>query len=59
VQYKCSTVYDPATESGIAWDDPELKVAWPLEAIEGGVPLLSERDKTNQSFAAWKKAAGL
>jgi dTDP-4-dehydrorhamnose 3,5-epimerase len=52
VQYKCSNVYNPATESGIAWNDPDLDVPWPLEGIE---PLLSERDKTNQSFAAWKR----
>lgn len=56
VQYKCSTVYNAATETGISWNDPDLKVAWPLESV---TPLLSERDKTNQSFAAWKKKAGM
>lgn len=55
VQYKCSNVYNPATESGIAWDDPELGVPWPLEGIE---PLLSERDKGNQSFAEWTRGRG-
>jgi dTDP-4-dehydrorhamnose 3,5-epimerase len=54
VQYKCSTVYDAAIETGIMWDDPELKVAWPLDAIEGGTPILSQRDRTNQSFAEWR-----
>ena len=57
LQYKCSTVYDAAIESGVMWDDEELKVGWPLDRI-GGAPLLSERDKTNQSFAAWKKSVG-
>lgn len=57
LQYKCSTVYDAAIESGIMWDDAELKVGWPLDRI-GGAPLLSERDKTNQGFAAWKKSVG-
>jgi dTDP-4-dehydrorhamnose 3,5-epimerase len=52
VQYKCSNVYNPATESGIAWNDPDLNVPWPLEGID---PLLSERDKSNQSFAEWKR----
>ncbi|MFN8161805.1 MAG: dTDP-4-dehydrorhamnose 3,5-epimerase [Solirubrobacterales bacterium] len=40
VSYLLSTVYDPATESGIAWDDPDVGIEWPLE----GEPLLSERD---------------
>jgi dTDP-4-dehydrorhamnose 3,5-epimerase len=56
VQYKCSNVYDAATESGIAWDDPDLAVAWPLE---GMAPLLSDRDRKNQSFKAFKAARGL
>jgi dTDP-4-dehydrorhamnose 3,5-epimerase len=40
VAYQLSSLYDPATESGIAWDDPDVGVEWPVEA-----PLLSERDK--------------
>jgi dTDP-4-dehydrorhamnose 3,5-epimerase len=40
VTYLLSSVYDPATESGIAWDDPEVGVEWPVAD-----PLLSERDK--------------
>ena len=41
VTYKLTSLYDPATEAGIAWDDPEVAVEWPLAD-----PLLSERDKT-------------
>jgi dTDP-4-dehydrorhamnose 3,5-epimerase len=52
VQYKCSSVYDAATESGIQWDDPELSVAWPLG---GAVPLISDRDAKNPSFAEFKR----
>ena len=37
----CSpALYDPATEAGIAWDDPDVGVEWPVDE-----PLLSERDK--------------
>lgn len=39
VMYKCSTVYDPATEAGILWNDPELAVAWPIAE-----PVVSQRD---------------
>jgi dTDP-4-dehydrorhamnose 3,5-epimerase len=41
VAYQVSSYYDPATESGIAWDDPEVGVAWQVDE-----PLLSERDKS-------------
>src|SRR5512144_1062309 len=41
VVYKCSSYYDPATESGIAYDDPDVAIAWPLEE-----PLVSERDRS-------------
>jgi dTDP-4-dehydrorhamnose 3,5-epimerase len=41
VCYQVSSLYDPATEMGIAWDDPEIGVDWQVAE-----PLLSERDKT-------------
>ncbi len=41
VTYKLSSYYDPETESGIAWDDPEVGVEWPLNGSE---PQLSGRD---------------
>jgi dTDP-4-dehydrorhamnose 3,5-epimerase len=40
VAYQVSSLYDPATESGIAWDDPDVGVDWEVDD-----PLLSERDK--------------
>jgi dTDP-4-dehydrorhamnose 3,5-epimerase len=52
VQYKCSAVYNASTESGIQWDDPELAVAWPLG---GAVPVISDRDGKNQSFAEFRR----
>lgn len=55
VQYKCSNVYNAATESGIAWDDPDLRVPWPLYGIS---PIISDRDRKNQSFAAFRAALG-
>jgi dTDP-4-dehydrorhamnose 3,5-epimerase len=41
VAYKLSSLYDPETEAGIAWDDPDVGVEWPISD-----PQLSERDKT-------------
>jgi dTDP-4-dehydrorhamnose 3,5-epimerase len=40
VAYLVSSLYDPATEKGIAWDDPEVGVEWQVAD-----PLLSERDR--------------
>lgn len=40
VAYQVSSYYDPATEAGIAWDDPDVAVDWQVTD-----PLLSERDK--------------
>lgn len=47
VQYKCSWFYEPKTEAGIAWNDPDIAVKWPLEGAE---PLLSARDQGNPSL---------
>jgi dTDP-4-dehydrorhamnose 3,5-epimerase len=41
VAYQSSNLYYPATEAGIAWDDPEVGIDWQVSD-----PLLSERDKT-------------
>ena len=40
VEYKCTDVYDPKREIGIAWNDPQIQVAWPITN-----PLFSERDQ--------------
>jgi dTDP-4-dehydrorhamnose 3,5-epimerase len=40
VTYLVSSLYDPLTEAGIAWDDPDVGVDWQVEE-----PLLSERDR--------------
>ena len=39
VTYLVSSLYDPATEAGIRWNDPEVGVEWPVDD-----PLLSQRD---------------
>lgn len=46
VAYQVSSYYDPATEAGIAWNDPDIGIEWGVEN-----PLLSERDKTAPTLA--------
>lgn len=49
VTYRVSAAYDPAAERTLAWDDPELGIAWPVRA-----PLLSPRDREGESFASFR-----
>ena len=44
VQYKCSDFYFAEHERCIRWDDPQLKIEWPLV---NGEPILSDRDRLN------------
>jgi dTDP-4-dehydrorhamnose 3,5-epimerase len=32
VEYKCTDFYDRQGERGVAWDDPDLAIAWPVTA---------------------------
>lgn len=45
VQYKCTGYYEPASEGTIAWDDPDIGVAWPYRD-----PVLSARDQRGMSL---------
>jgi dTDP-4-dehydrorhamnose 3,5-epimerase len=45
VVYKVSSYYEGATERGIAFDDPAIGIAWPVDE-----PLVSERDRGNPSL---------
>jgi dTDP-4-dehydrorhamnose 3,5-epimerase len=46
VAYLVSSVYDPPTEAGIAWNDPDVGVDWQVSE-----PLLSGRDQTAPTLA--------
>jgi dTDP-4-dehydrorhamnose 3,5-epimerase len=46
VLYRVSSYYDPELESGIAWDDPEIAIRWPITD-----PILSERDTSAPRLA--------
>jgi dTDP-4-dehydrorhamnose 3,5-epimerase len=47
VEYKCTSVYDAASEVGIIWNDPQLAIAWPdrdpiLSSKDAALPQLAE-----------------
>jgi dTDP-4-dehydrorhamnose 3,5-epimerase len=44
--YRVSSYYDPELEWGVAWDDPEIAVDWPIRE-----PVLSERDQSAPTLA--------
>jgi dTDP-4-dehydrorhamnose 3,5-epimerase len=53
VFYKVSAPYSPENDRGIAWNDPEIGIDWPLD---GNTPVLSAKDRAapslRDSFAA-------
>ena len=46
VEYKCTEMYNPAGEIGIAWNDPAIGIVWPVRE-----PLLSTRDRGHPTLA--------
>ena len=42
VNYKCSNYRDPKYERTLLWNDPSVKIKWPLKK-----PILSTKDKYN------------
>jgi dTDP-4-dehydrorhamnose 3,5-epimerase len=45
VFYKVDNAYSPEHERGLLWNDPQLKVDWPVTN-----PILSDKDKTWPAF---------
>lgn len=46
--YKCTDFYYPNDEGGLAWDDPDIAIDWPLDQIEE--IKLSDKDKKNPTL---------
>ena len=46
--YKVTGLYNQAGEGGIRYDDPDLKIDWPIKN-----PQVSERDKNLQSWQSY------
>jgi dTDP-4-dehydrorhamnose 3,5-epimerase len=50
VVYKATDYYAPQWERTLLWNDPELKIPWPIP--EGEEPILSVKDKAGQPLQA-------
>jgi dTDP-4-dehydrorhamnose 3,5-epimerase len=50
VIYACTDYYAPDSERTIAWNDPGLAIAWPLDS--GARPLVSGKDAKGAAFKA-------
>lgn len=52
--YLCGDRYDPESDGGIRWDDPQIGVKWPLEQVEQLI--ISEKDAALPTFAEYLEA---
>lgn len=46
-QYKCDEYYHPESEAGIAWNDPQISIEWPLSEYE---IILSDKDRKHPTL---------
>lgn len=49
--YKCTNLYNPASEGGLMWNDKDINIDWKL--VENGIeePIISEKDTKNLLLA--------
>ena len=46
VVYKCTSLYEPAQEGSLLWNDPKIGIEWPIDS-----PLLSAKDEAGVSLS--------
>jgi dTDP-4-dehydrorhamnose 3,5-epimerase len=46
--YKCTDYYAPDDEYSLLWNDPSLKIDWPMAGIDA--PILSDKDRQGHLF---------
>ena len=52
VLYKTTDFWSRDCERAIRWDDPEISIAWPLEALTGGMPALEAPQLSDKDAVA-------
>ncbi len=51
VLYKTTDLYFPAGEHSIVWNDPDLRIEWPIHELGGIAPSVSAKDAAGKLFA--------
>ena len=51
VLYKASGYWSKSCERALRWNDPELAIGWPLEALGISGPVLAEKDAAAPTLA--------
>ncbi len=51
--YKCDEFYHPEDENGIIWNDPELKIVWPIDDLD---IFVSQKDQELKSFKEYRQS---
>lgn len=54
--YLCGDRYDPQSDGGIIWNDPDLSIDWPLDQVDEVI--LSDKDRNLQTFAEFSSEFG-
>ena len=52
--YKCDDIYNPNAEGGLAWNDKDVAIDWPLENITKDELITSEKDSKWPTLAELK-----
>jgi dTDP-4-dehydrorhamnose 3,5-epimerase len=50
VLYKTTNLYHPSGERTILWNDPTLRISWPLDLLHGLDPIISPKDALGTLF---------
>ncbi len=54
--YLCGDCYDPESDGGIRWNDPQLAISWPLDQVEQTI--ISDKDAALPTLAEFIRAYG-
>ncbi len=49
---QCDEKYYPEYDGGIRWDDPDIAVKWPLDALQGNA-VISQKDESLPGFQSY------
>ena len=50
IAYKVTDFYHPNDEGGLAWNDPDIAVQWPIGQLDGAELILSDKDQKNPTL---------